>query len=100
MTFQAAIGEDDGQVRCWCCGARRPPGEVVRLGNHPEVALCFRCAHWAHHQARSSEDATRPTPAARVRDVLRAGRREVMRRGWHHKPILGPVLRWLGPRLP
>ena len=100
MTAQTATDEADNRAQCWCCGARRPPDAVVHLGNHPEVALCFRCAHWAHHQALSREDAVRPTVAGRVRAVLRAGRREVMRRGWHHKPVIGPVLRWLGPRLP
>lgn len=100
MTAQEVIGEFGGHVQCWCCGATRPPDAVVRLGNHPEVTLCFRCAHWAHQQARSREDAARPSPAALARDVLRAGRREVMQRGWHRRPVIGPVLRWLGPRLP
>jgi hypothetical protein len=31
--------------------------------------------------------------------MLRAGRRLVMRRDWQHKPVIGPELRWLGPRL-
>ena len=100
MTAEAALDETDGRARCWCCGARRPPDAVIRLGDHPEVALCFRCAHWAHLQARSREDAVRPTPARRVRDALRAGRREVVRRGWHRRPVIGPLLHWLGRRLP
>ena len=100
MTAETAIDEADGRVQCWCCGAHQAPDAVVRLGNHPEVALCLRCAHWAHHQARAREDAERSHPGARLRDVLRAGRREVMRRDWHRKPVIGPVLRWLGPRLP
>ena len=88
------------RVQCWCCGSSSSPDRVVRLGDHPEVALCLRCAHWVHQQARSREDAARPTPATRVRDVLRAGRREVLRRGWHRAPVIGRLLRWLGPRLP
>lgn len=100
MTAQTASGLAGGQVECWCCGAHRPADAVVRLGNHPEVALCLRCAHWAHLQARAREDAGRRDPAARVRDVLRAGRRAVMRRGWQHLPVIGPALRRLGRRLP
>ena len=89
-----------GKTVCWCCGQSWPESGVVRLGSHPEVAVCLRCAHFLHQQARGREDAARPSPATRVRDVLRAGRRLVMRRGWHQKPVIGPVLRRLGRRLP
>jgi ribosome-binding protein aMBF1 (putative translation factor) len=89
-----------GPVECWCCGQARDEQDVVRLGGRPEVAVCLRCAHFLHQQARAREDAARPSPAARVRDGLRAGRAVVLRRGWQHKPVIGPVLRWLGPRLP
>jgi hypothetical protein len=37
---------------------------------------------------------------ARGRDWLRAGRRTVMRREWHRKPVVGPILRWLGRHTP
>ena len=106
MTAQTAAGAvgggpgDAGEVACWCCGRTGPDSGVVRLGSHPEVAVCLRCAHWLHQQARGREDAVRPSPGTRARDLLRAGRRLVMRHDWHHKPVIGPVLRWLGPRLP
>lgn len=104
MTAQTAAstvdGGDAGKVACWCCAWTGPEPGVIRLGNHPEVAVCLRCAHYLHQQARTREDAARPSPAARVRDGLRAGRQLVMRRGWHQKPVIGPALRWLGPRLP
>ena len=90
----------DGTADCWCCGRPRPESDVVRLGGHPEVAVCLRCAHYLHQQARSREDARRPSAAARVRDALRAGRRLVMRRGWHQAPVIGRLLRRLGQRLP
>jgi hypothetical protein len=99
MTAQAAGGVS-GEAACWCCGQQRPEFDVVRLGEHPEVAVCLGCAHFLHQQARGREDAARPSPAGRVRDGLRAGRRLVMRRGWHQAPVLGPALRWLGQRLP
>jgi hypothetical protein len=88
------------EVACWCCGRSRPESGVVRLGGHPEVAVCLSCAHFLHRQARGREDALRPSPAGRVRDGMRAGRRLVIQRGWQHKPLIGPVLRWLGGRLP
>jgi hypothetical protein len=70
------------------------------LGSHPEVAVCIGCAHFLHQQARSMEDAQRPSAAARARDGVRAVRRLVIARRWHEKPGIGPALRWLGARLP
>lgn len=80
--------------------ARTGESGVVQLGGYPQAAVCLRCAHFLHQQARGREDAAHPSPAARVRDGLRAGRRQVTRHGSHQKPVIGPVLRWLGPRLP
>jgi hypothetical protein len=90
----------DGPDRCWCCGAARPAGDLIPLGRHPEVVVCLRCAHTLHQRARAREDERQASPAARARDLLRAGRRTVVRRGWHRLPVLGPLLRRLGPRLP
>jgi hypothetical protein len=95
-----AQGPPDGRVECWCCGTHESPSSVVQLGNHPEVAVCLRCAHFLHQQARGREDAARASPAARGRDGLRAARRLVIRRRWHEKPGIGPILRWLGRRTP
>lgn len=100
MTAQPATEESGRQVACWCCGNRAAERSVLRLGNHPEVAVCLRCAHFLHQQARSREDAVRASPAARARDGLRAARRFVVRRGWHQKPGIGPLLRRLGRHTP
>jgi hypothetical protein len=100
MTARPAIEESDGQVACWCCGQRQPEASVVRLGNHHEVAVCLGCAHFLHQQARGREDAVRASPAARVRDGLRAVRRLVIQRGWHRTPVIGPLLRRLGRHTP
>jgi hypothetical protein len=97
---QPVVGNSGGEAQCWCCGQHRTAGAVVHLGDHPEVAVCLRCAHFLHQQARNREDALAPSPATRLRDGLRAARRLVMRRGWHEEPVIGPVLRWLGARLP
>jgi hypothetical protein len=94
-----AVGSKD-LAECWCCGTRQPETSVVRLGNHNEVAVCLRCAHFLHQQARGREDALRPSPAGRARDELRKARRAVNRRGWHQQPVIGRPLRWLGKRLP
>lgn len=86
--------------RCWCCGEPVDPGRTVRLGQHPEVRLCLRCAHFVHQRAREIEDEDRRGPAVLVRDGLRRARAGVIRRGWHRSRLLGPGLRWLGRHLP
>ena len=91
---------DAGVVECWCCGQRSSADSAVRLGNHPEVAVCLRCAHYLHQQARAREDALRPSIASRLRDELRRERRLVMDRQWHQRPVIGRPLRWLGRYLP
>jgi hypothetical protein len=96
----AAGGDASGGIVCWCCGRRQPESRVVRLGGHPEIAVCLGCARFLHQQARAREDAARPTPAGRARDVLRTGRRLVIRRGWHTRPVIGPLLRRLDGWLP
>jgi hypothetical protein len=102
MTAQAAAETDGGpdEVACWCCGNSYAESDIVRLGQHHEVGVCLRCAHFLHQRARAREDAARSSPATRARDVLRAGRDLVIRRGWHTWPVIGPVLRRLGSRLP
>jgi hypothetical protein len=104
MTAQTGAGAAGGaaspEVACWCCGERHQELDVVRLGEHPEVAVCHGCAHFLHQRARAQEDAARPSPATRVRDLLRATRELVIRRGWHTRPVIGPLLRRLGTRLP
>lgn len=100
MTAEVSPIESDEELTCWCCGARRPPDGVVHLGNHPEVSVCLRCAHFLHKQARGREDALRSSPAARLRDGLRAARWYVVRHGWHQKPGIGRLLRRLGRHTP
>jgi hypothetical protein len=80
MTAQTAAGGSN-LAECWCCGQPLKPETTVRLGRHPEVSLCLRCAHFLHRQARAREDALAPSPAARLRDGLRSARGVVIRRG-------------------
>lgn len=102
MTSAAPASQADAAelLECWCCGTSYPEADLVRLGNHPEAAVCLVCAHYLHQQARAREDARRPSPATRVRNQLRAARQLVIRRSWHRAPVIGRPLRWLGRRLP
>ena len=91
---------DDGSVLCWCCATLDAPDRMVHLGNHPEVHLCLKCAHFLHQQAWEIEDEEKRGPVAFARDRFRNLRAEVMRRGWHQNEFIGGKLRWLGKHLP
>jgi hypothetical protein len=73
---------------------------MVHLGNHPEVALCLRCARWAAKQAWEIEDRDRTGALVLARDRFRALRSRVVDRGWQHNRYVGRPLRWLGKHLP
>jgi hypothetical protein len=98
MTVRTAVADEQspGPSQCWCCGRIDEPARLVRLSNHPEVAVCIRCAHSLSKWAWELEDRSRTGPAVRARDVVRRIRRTVVRRGWHHNKIVGRGLRWLG----
>ena len=102
MSAAEAASESDFAEphECWCCASEYQETELVRLGSHPEVGVCLRCAHYLHQQAWSREDALRSSPASRLRDGLRAARGAVMQRHLHQQPIIGRPLRWLGRHLP
>jgi hypothetical protein len=85
---------------CWCCGAIDDPARMVHLGNHPEVALCIRCARWASKEAWEIEDRRKTGLLVRARDRFRTLRRGVVLRGWHHHRLFGGPLRWIGRKLP
>lgn len=91
---------DGGKVQCWCCDTIDTLDRMVHLGNHPEVHLCLRCAHFVHQQAWEIEDEQRQGPAAFARNRFRNLRAEVIRRGWHQNRFVGGKLRWLGKYLP
>jgi len=96
----ASDARGGGAAECWCCGQRYPGERLLRLGSHPEVAVCLACAHFLHQQAQQREDALRPSVASRLRDAARLARRLVIDHGWHQRPLVGRPLRWLGQRLP
>lgn len=89
--------EHTSESMCWCCGQQRSEDSLVRLGNHPEVGVCISCVHFLHRRARDRQ-------ATVMRQTLRGAaesvRGQVMARGWHQHPVIGPALRWLNRHLP
>jgi hypothetical protein len=73
---------------------------MVHLGNHPEVAICPRCARFVAKTGREIEDRRKVGPEVVVRNQFRQRRRAVVQRGWHHAPGIGPMLRWIGRHTP
>jgi hypothetical protein len=96
----ATASEFAEQQECWCCGQLGEADALVHLGNHPEVAVCPRCAHSLSKWAWEVEDRSRTGPAKAARDGFRSVRRAVVHRGWHRSPLIGAPLRWLGRYLP
>jgi hypothetical protein len=82
---------------CWCCGKGATRSEVVRLGNHPEVAVCVNCAHFLHRRAR---DLQATGTRKRLRDGAETIRQQVIARDLHNRPVIGPALRWINKHSP
>ncbi|HMD94269.1 MAG TPA: hypothetical protein VKG80_16690 [Trebonia sp.] len=83
--------------RCWCCGRETASDGLVRLGNHPEVGICVNCVHFLRRRAR---DLQATAMRQRLRGTAESVRREVMSRGWHNRPVIGPALRWISQHSP
>src|SRR5690242_5914912 len=97
MTTRTAVDDDElTPSECWCCGAIGDPARLVHLGNHPEVAVCTRCAHSLSKWAGEIEDRGRRGPAVHARNAVRRLRKTVVEHGWHRNKIVGRGLRWLG----
>jgi hypothetical protein len=74
-------GAEDAEIspQCWCCGTTEDPARLVRLGNHPEVGRCVRCAHSVSKWAWEIEDRAKTGPLVMARAGFRALRRDVIR---------------------
>lgn len=94
MTVAAETARKSGFAACWCCGGSFPEDRLVRLGDHPEVAVCFACAGYLNRRAREGQASRRP------RALAEATRRMVTNRGWHRAPVIGRALRWLDHHSP
>jgi hypothetical protein len=87
-------------ITCWCCDEERPESGVVRLGTHPEVAICLRCARELSNRGQEVEDHQRPSLATRGRDLKGAGRQFVIHHDLAELPVVGPLLKWIGRHTP
>jgi hypothetical protein len=96
MTSRVAVDDEErNPSQCWCCGAIEDPAKLVRLGNHPEVAVCIRCAHSLSKWAWEIEDRGRSGLAPPARDGIRRLRKTVVAHGWHENKVVACGLRWL-----
>jgi hypothetical protein len=75
-----AVGDGGGRAGevsgCWCCGDRTVVASLLRLGEHPEVGVCFRCVGVLSKRKRQIERRTRAAPAGwswRRRVLFRLG---------------------------
>ena len=98
MTVAAETARRSVFAACWCCGGSFPEDQVVRLGDHPEVAVCFACAGYLNRRARESQPAS--SANRRLRALAQGTRRMVTNRGWHRAPVIGRALRWVDHRSP
>jgi hypothetical protein len=85
---------------CWCCGRPTDPDRMAHLGAHPEVTVCAPCTRSLQRAAHAAADGTSRALPARIRRASLGVRGFVVRRDWHRRGAVGPVLRWLGRHLP
>jgi hypothetical protein len=85
---------------CWCCGNQFEENDLVRLGSHPEVGVCFNCARFLHRRAVGQEDQRRPSLTGRIRSLIGGVREWIITHNWHQLPLLGPLLKRLDRHLP
>jgi len=61
-----AVGREfpppSGVSGCWCCGDRTVQASLLRLSEHPEVGVCFRCVKFLERREREIERQTRAAP--------------------------------------
>jgi hypothetical protein len=88
------------RAHCWCCGKAYDDEDLIHLGSHPEVGICHGCAKFLHRKATQADDRLRRSPGARLRDVIRAARAQVVQGGWHDRRVVGGSLRWIDRHLP
>jgi hypothetical protein len=72
----------------------------VRLGAHPEVGVCFGCAHSLKRRTVARLDQQRPSTMGRVRAGVQWLRDGVIARGLHERGRLGALLRSIDRHLP
>ena len=93
---QTAVGDTD-ENGCWCCGRVAAQDALVHLGNHPEVGICINCVHFLSRRARDYQAIMMRQRLCSAAESIRG---EVMTRGWHERPVIGPWLKWINRYLP
>lgn len=97
MSTETTTAEQTSESKCWCCGQLRSEDSLVRLGSHPEVGVCISCVHYLRRRAHDRQSTVmRQT----LRGTAESVRQQVMARGLHQRPVIGPALRWLNGHLP
>lgn len=98
MSAQAetAFGET-GKSTCWCCGQVTGEDALVRLEHHPEVGVCVGCVRYLGRRAGDYQASARHR---QLRGAAESIRGQVMSRGWHQRPVIGPVLMWINRHVP
>lgn len=64
METTAVAGDsyEPPQTGCWCCGDATVRASLLRLRDHPEVGVCFRCVGELQRKKRAIERMTRAAP--------------------------------------
>ena len=86
-----------GESQCWCCGQVKAEEILLHLESHPEVNVCVDCGVFLGRRAR---DYKASAVRRRLRGTADSIRGEVMSRGLHERPVIGPVLRWINRHAP
>lgn len=95
-----ASGPEPSVAGCWCCAGEFAEISLVRLGAHPEVAVCLDCARYLRRRAVARHDEHRRGPGVVVRGGIEQVRGWVVEHGWHRRGLLGAFLRRLDRFLP
>ncbi len=82
---------------CWCCGRMTAQEGLVRLGKHPEVGVCVSCVRFL---SRRAKDVQASVLRKQLRGAVESIRGQVISRGWHQRPVVGPALLWINRHLP
>jgi hypothetical protein len=85
---------------CWCCGGEYAEVSLIRLGAHPDVAVCLDCARFLSRRAATRHDEHHPSLQGIVRGRIEGVRGRVIGRGWHERGAFGAFLRRLDRFLP
>jgi hypothetical protein len=97
MTSESKTVGGAAESECWCCGRMTAQEALVRLSNHPEVGVCISCVRFLSRRAR---DYQASVTRKKLRGTAESIRGQVMSRGWHERPVIGPALRWIDKHVP